>query len=120
MVAQEQGVSNDSVVDKFGGYCGVPSSLVVTAVAASTRVLAAAAATTTTTTTNTTNTTAVSNKTWTAGLYVQPSLTAAKVDNAATKTALLGLTAKVDKITSAKFGSVALTAAEMKEAKVGW
>jgi len=30
------------------------------------------------------------------------------------------LTAKVDKLTSAKFGSVALTAAEMTEAKVAW
>lgn len=49
------------VVDKFGGYCGVPSSMVVTAVAA-TRVLA--------NTTAANNTTVVSNKTWAAALYV--------------------------------------------------
>lgn len=102
------------VTDEFGGYCGVPSDLVVTAVAVtnSTRLLA-----------NTTvgnNTTVVSNATWSASLYVQPSLTAGTVDNAVTQTSLLALTANVDKLTSAKYGSVALKSATMKEAAVAW
>lgn len=67
------------VTDEFGGFCGVPSDLVVTAVAvtnSSTRVLV--------NTTAGNNTTVVSNATWSASLYVQPSLTAGTVDNAAT------------------------------------
>jgi hypothetical protein len=57
------GVAKDMVTDEFGGYCGVPSDLVVAAVATTnaTRVLA---------NTTTTNATAVSNKTWSASVFV--------------------------------------------------
>lgn len=56
------GVAKDMVTDEFGGYCGVPSDLVVAAaVVNASRVLAANA---------TVNTTVVSNATWSASVYV--------------------------------------------------